>query len=221
MSQEQVKLFGFWASQFSKRIELALKLKGIPYEYIEEDITNKSELLLKYNPIHKRVPVFVHNGKAIAESQIILQYIDETWKHEPMILPQDPYDKAMALFWANFLDDKFLQPLRIILRTTGENRENAVEEARGLLQILENELNDKKKKFFGGDQIGYVDIVGDFLGYWFGLHQDVCKVEMLTKEKFPLLFQWTQEFVNHNVVKEILPPKDKLVAYYQVRYGGK
>uniref|UniRef100_A0A7N2LAX2 Glutathione S-transferase n=1 Tax=Quercus lobata TaxID=97700 RepID=A0A7N2LAX2_QUELO len=39
----EVVLFGTWANAFCTRVELALKLKGIPYEYVEEDLTNKKE----------------------------------------------------------------------------------------------------------------------------------------------------------------------------------
>lgn len=86
-----------------------LKLKGIPYKYVEEDLANKSELLLEYNPVHKKVPVLVHNGKAIAESVIILQYIDECWDNSPKLLPEDPYQRAKIRFWVDF----YVQKVRI------------------------------------------------------------------------------------------------------------
>lgn len=99
-----MKLFGFWASPFPARVHWTLKLKGVEYEHIEENLSAKSPLLLQYNPIHKGVPVLVHNGEPLAESLVIMEYIDETWKQNP-ILPDDPYERALARFWAKFVDD--------------------------------------------------------------------------------------------------------------------
>jgi len=102
----EVVLLGYWASSYCTKVELALKLKGIPYKYVEEDLRNKSDSLLKYNPVHKKVPTLLHKGRSICESQIILEYIDEIWDHSPKLLPEDPYQRAKVRFWANYYDQK-------------------------------------------------------------------------------------------------------------------
>ncbi|XP_039158448.1 glutathione S-transferase U8 [Eucalyptus grandis] len=184
MCEEEVKLLGAWGSPFSWRLEVALKMKGVEYEYFDEDLMNrpKSSLLLEYNPVHKKIPVLVHNGKPIAESLVILEYIDEIWNDRPVILlPQDPRDRAIARFWAKFMDDKCAPALWRSCRHEGIERENAFEEACALLNVLEAELKDKQKRFFGGDTIGFVDIAGNFIGYWIGVIQEVAGVRLLTR----------------------------------------
>ena len=99
-------LMDFWPSMFGMRVRLALAEKGVKYEYREEDLENKSQLLLQMNPVHKKIPVLVHNGKPICESLIIVQYIDEVWKDRAPLLPSDPYQRAQARFWADFVDKK-------------------------------------------------------------------------------------------------------------------
>ncbi|BFG36290.1 hypothetical protein CerSpe_225640 [Prunus speciosa] len=95
-----------------------------------------------------------------------------------------------------------------------EEPEKAVEEACELLKLLEHEL--KGNKFFGGEKVGLVDIVGNFIAYWRRAIQEVVGVEILTKEKFPKLYAWSDEFVN--VLQESLPPRDKLVAFFRGRF---
>ncbi|KAJ0984675.1 hypothetical protein J5N97_003031 [Dioscorea zingiberensis] len=107
MAEKGVKLFGLWASPFSLRVEWALKLKEVDYEFMDEDIPhNKSQELLHYNPITKKIPVLVHNGNPLAESTVIVEYVDEAWPNGYPIMPQDPFEKAQARFWARFAEDK-------------------------------------------------------------------------------------------------------------------
>ncbi|KAD6795355.1 hypothetical protein E3N88_06251 [Mikania micrantha] len=105
IQEPEVLVIGSCVSSFTARFRIALAEKGIKYDFIEEDLTaNKSPLLLKHNPIYKKVPVLVHKSKPICESLIILQYIDETWKQGPPLLPFDPYLKSQAAFWADYIN---------------------------------------------------------------------------------------------------------------------
>lgn len=106
MSGKEVILLDFWPSPFGMRLRIALAEKGIDYEYREEDLRNKSQLLLKSNPVHKKIPVLIHNGKPICESVIALQYLDEAWPDEYPLLPSDPYARAHARFWADYVEKK-------------------------------------------------------------------------------------------------------------------
>ncbi|TKY65943.1 glutathione S-transferase [Spatholobus suberectus] len=215
-SQEEVTLLGVTGSAFVCRVQIALKLKGVEYKYVEENLGNKSDLLLKYNPVYKKVPVFVHNEKPIPESLVIVEYIDETWKHNP-ILPSDPYQRALARFWSKFIDDRVVGAAwKAVYTVDEEEREKNVEESFEALQFLENELKDKK--FFGGEEFGLVDIAAVYIAFWIPIFQEIGGLELFTSENFPKLYKWSQEFVNHPVVKESLPPRDPVFAFLKRRY---
>lgn len=102
--ENQLVLLDFWASSFAVRVRIALAEKGIKYESREENLFDKSPLLLEMNPVHKKVPVLIHNGKPICESLVIIQYLDEVWPHKSPLLPSHPYLRSQAKFWADYVD---------------------------------------------------------------------------------------------------------------------
>ncbi|XP_010025972.1 glutathione transferase GST 23 [Eucalyptus grandis] len=90
----KLKIIVSTTSLLCTRIEWTLKLKGFEDGMIVEDWRKqKSELLSKSNPVHKKVLVPLDDGVAIAKSKVILEYIDEKWKGgDPFpLLPQDPF----------------------------------------------------------------------------------------------------------------------------------
>ncbi|KAL6124666.1 hypothetical protein ACLB2K_077178 [Fragaria x ananassa] len=207
----EVMLFRTWSSAFSLRIVWALKLKDVPYDTIFEDLTNKSPLLLQYNPIHKKIPVLVHNGKSIAESLVILEYIEETWKQNPL-LPEDPHDRAAARFWAKFGDDKVFPPIVDAFYSEGKEQEEAIVKAKENLKYLEEEL--KGKNFFGGDQIGFADIALGWLAHHLKVLEEIANMNLIAEDEFPLLSLWQNTFADAHIIKENLPPLDKLITKY-------
>ncbi|URE36894.1 glutathione s-transferase [Musa troglodytarum] len=160
-----VVLLDFWVSPFGQRCRIALAEKGVEYEYREENLGDKSPLLLKSNPVHKKIPVLIHDGKPVCESLIIVQYIDEAWPDRAPLLPAEPYARAQARFWADFVDKKVFDSAKNLLMLKGEAQEAAKEEFIEILRLLEGELGDKK--YFGGDAFGFVDIALVPLTTWF------------------------------------------------------
>ncbi|RRT72816.1 hypothetical protein B296_00021251 [Ensete ventricosum] len=199
-----LKLLGSWADSHTHRVQLALKLKGLGFEYQEEDVINPSPALLLHNPVYKKVPVLLHNDRPVVESVVILQYIDETWADNP-IMPADPFDRALARFWCHFAEDK-----------ASLCQKAAVDQVHDNLKLLERELRDgefKGKRFFGGDKIGLLDIVLGCGSYWLAVFEEVMEVKLVDPGTFPAFHAWLKDFEEQNEVKETIPAIDKLLEY--------
>ncbi|KAK1309443.1 hypothetical protein QJS10_CPA09g01501 [Acorus calamus] len=202
-----VKLYGLWASPYCQRIQLALNLKGVSYEWVEEDAQNKSEKLLQYNPIYKKLPVLVHNGKPLPESLIILDYIEETWKNPPF-LPEDPYERSRIRFWANFFDQKVVTPTRPIYVCRGEEQEKAIAEFVENVTTMEKEIAKEfpaGKLFFNGERPGYLDVVVGSASRWVKAIERVVGVKLVDEERTPLVHSWLAAFAELSVAKDTLP----------------
>lgn len=91
-------LLDSWPSPFGMRLRIALPEKGADYEYMEEELWNKSPLLLQSNAIHEKIVVLIHKGKPVCESLVALQYVDEVWPGKSPLLPSDPCARAHARF---------------------------------------------------------------------------------------------------------------------------
>lgn len=104
--------------------------------------------------------------------------------------------------------------------STGEQYEKDKAEACEVLKVLEEELMVKGKKFFGGDSIGAVDIVANFIGFSHRAIEEAIGLDVFTKEKFPRLWEWADDFVDCGIIKEHLPSKQNLIANFPPRYWG-
>ncbi|XP_074310154.1 glutathione S-transferase U19-like [Silene latifolia] len=207
----EVILLDFWPSRYGMRVRIALAEKGVEYEYRDEDFNNKSELLLKMNPVHKKIPVLVHNNKPVCESLNIVQYIDEVWSHTNPLLPSDPYDRAQARFWADYVDKKTYDGTKRIWKSKGEEQEVAKKEFIEHLKVLEQQLGDKP--YFGGDTFGYVDVSLIPFYTWFHILENAGNFKF--EESNPKIIEWAKRCVQRESVAKTLPDENKLYEFIQ------
>lgn len=162
----KLKLLGAWPSPFVNRVRVALHLKGLEYENVEEDLTNKSDLLLASNPVHKKVPVLLHGDRrAVCESLVIVEYVDEAWPESPALLPREPRARAAARFWARFFHDEVSPLSRPVLFADGEaERAELVREMKARMAVMEAGIAEDfpsgdEGPFVHGRSPGLLDVI--------------------------------------------------------------
>ncbi|KAI5057357.1 hypothetical protein GOP47_0027372 [Adiantum capillus-veneris] len=220
MAPDRVQVLSSWASMFGMRVVIALNEKGIPYEFLAQDLQHKSKLLLESNPIHKKVPVLIHNGKPpLCESLIIVQYIDKAWPSPHVsFLPKDPSDRAVARFWADYINKLDDAGTQIIKYSQGEQREQGKKDLIEVVERLDGALRDVfgGGPFFGGQSIGLVDIaLAPFL-CWFEAYEALGEFKIWEDAKCPELAKWAEAVWEVPSVKEALAPPSKVVEFSHV-----
>ncbi|CAM0904663.1 unnamed protein product [Alopecurus aequalis] len=218
---DDLKLLGVWASPFVSRVKLALSFKGLSFENVEEDLGNKSELLLSSNPVHKKVPVVLHNGKPICESMVIVQYIEEAFPSTgPSLLPSNPHERAIARFWAAYVDDKLLVAWRQAFRgKTEEDKSEGIKQMFAALDTLEGALREcsKGQGYFGGESVGLVDVSLGGLLSWVKASAVNSGIKIFDPIKTPLLAAWVERFSELDDAKAALPDVDRVVEFGKMR----
>ncbi|KAL9267032.1 Glutathione S-transferase U10-like protein [Drosera capensis] len=197
---EKVTLHGMWASAFVRLVRLALEVKGVTYEFVEEDLRNKSDTLLQYNPVHKKVPVL---------------YIDQTWKTTPRLLSDDPYQRARVRFWAEFILDKLLEKTRTAVKTHGTEQENVIKEVKESLKLMEENMTDLIPT---GSDPSSCDL--DVLDIFIATSSNIIKavgeslnVKFMDPNASPSILSWMESLAELPLVKKTAPPHEPLVKF--------
>ncbi|GJR68886.1 glutathione S-transferase zeta class-like protein isoform X1 [Tanacetum coccineum] len=103
-----MKLFSHQMSSCSRRVRLALHLKGLKYECINITSVGDPELL-KVNPMGY-VPALVDGTTVVSDSYAILLYLEEKFPQHAL-LPQDLVQKSINYQVASIVSSS-IQPLQ-------------------------------------------------------------------------------------------------------------
>ncbi|XP_076884273.1 glutathione S-transferase U17-like [Bidens hawaiensis] len=218
--ESELKLLGTAASPFVNRVQFALNLKSIKYEYIEENLACKSELLLTSNPVHKKVPVLlIADQTPICESQIIVEYLDEIQPDLNQLLPSDPLDRANCRFWATYIDTKVRSLNHPCRKTTRKEGQEAIKkQMMEAAQVLEEAFikSSNGKAYFGGDQVGYLDVILGSLITWIKFIDGLNDFNTFDEARVPQLAKWAKHIASHEALKSATPGYETLTSFYDM-----
>ena len=101
-----MKLYHNAMSTCAQKVRFVLTTKGLDWEGEVLDLRRGDQQrpdFLKINP-KGLVPVLMHDGHVIVESNVIVDYLNEAFP-EPPLLPETPIDRANVRWWIKRLDD--------------------------------------------------------------------------------------------------------------------
>jgi glutathione S-transferase len=93
-------------SSCAQKVRFVLEEKGLKWTSHELDLRRGDQFDPKFLKINPRglVPVLVHDGVPISESNIITEYIEEAFPERPL-MPADPLGRAQVRAWTKPLDE--------------------------------------------------------------------------------------------------------------------
>jgi glutathione S-transferase len=130
-----MKLYSGPLSMFSRKIEIALREKGLAFEAEYVPFTQDEG----YQPMHpvvaavnpkRQVPVLEDGDLRLFDSTVILEYLEDAYPAPPLY-PRAPAARARCRQLELYADEILFQPVsRLLYRTESAHRDAAVREQR-------------------------------------------------------------------------------------------
>jgi len=157
-------LIGQYDSPFVRRVAIAMRLYGLPFEHKPWSTFGDRDRIAEFNPL-SRVPTLVLNdGDVVIESAAILDYLDEIAVAEPSLIAPKGAERRQALkicALSTGLADKAVSLLyEGLLRSEKSSVwvERCETQIARVLDVLESDLLERKSSYWFGDNIGHADI---------------------------------------------------------------
>ncbi|MEJ0067281.1 MAG: glutathione S-transferase family protein [Caulobacteraceae bacterium] len=161
-----MKLYQTYTSPFPTRVRLVLYAKGLSPEIIEPPgfhatVESKGDYF-DINPIGRVPALITDDGRALPESEVICEYLEEAYP-DPPTLPPDPWGRAQVRLISRLCDFYLVMAMRPLFTASGQSRKRWDRAAidRGLAEVtnalgyIEHYLGDGG--YAVGDKLTWAD----------------------------------------------------------------
>lgn len=191
-----LELIGIGLSPYVRKARVVLAEKGLAYEHDPMLPVGVSEEYKRMHPLGK-IPTLRDGDRVVPDSSAILLYL-EGIQPEPALYPQEPYERARAVWLEELADDGLVKGTAAFFQERVVNPrffqrepdEARVETARTetlppLFDYLERELGDEAWYVGGRFSVADVAIGCQFVNYFLGRGE-------LDAERWPALAAWVE-----------------------------
>ena len=205
-----MKVVSFKICPFVQRVTALLEAKSIDYELEFISLSDKPQWFLDISP-NGQVPVLITDGgKALFESDAIVEYIEEAY---PPLLPGiSPEDRASNRAWSYLASKNYLVQCSAQRSPDRDALEERSAKLGRAFDRMEKRLGDTP--YFAGDAMGMVDIA------WLPLLHRADIIERGSCYDFvgdrPKLKKWQKRLLQSKLAEKSVAPdfEDAFAAFY-------
>ncbi|XP_069000683.1 glutathione S-transferase omega-1-like [Embiotoca jacksoni] len=214
--KEHIRLYSMRFCPFAQRTRLVLNAKGITHDIINIHLKDKPEWFLEKNPLGLVPTLETAAGEVIYESPITCEYLDEVYP-EKKLLPSSPFGKAQQKMMLENFSKVTPYFYKIPTgRKNGDDISGLEAELKEKFAKLNEDLVNKKTKFFGGDSITMID----YMMWPFFERLEIFELRHYL-DNTPELKKWAERMSEDPAVRATMHSVDTHKAFYKTYVDGK
>jgi glutathione S-transferase len=200
-------LHGASASPFVRKVLVALAIKKLPYEHIQQMPFTKDPEYRKINPLGK-IPTLQDGDLTVCDSSVICEYLEDAYPQAP-IYPDNIADKARARWYeelggtrvaelaAGIFFQRFMRPMVLKQETDEELVEKIInKQLPPILDYLESQVPGIDF-IFGEFMIADMSLMSPFINAGYASYE-------LDVDRWPVFANYVARVKTHPAVHQVL-----------------
>ena len=208
-------LHGASASPFVRKVLVALALKELPFEQIQQIPFTRDPVYRNINPLEK-IPALQDGELTICDSTVICEYLEDAYPR-PALYPDNAVDKARARWYeelggtrvaelaAGIFFQRFMRPMVLKQETDEELVKKIIDkQLPPILDYLEAQV-PAEGFIFGDFMIADISLMSPFVNAGYAGYE-------IDSARWPVFCDFVERVKSHPVVNQILVAEAALMG---------